>query len=55
MKTGSFEFDKHQMGYTKTGVGPDVILLHGFGEDQHIFNSTVNALKKNIRYTHLIY
>jgi len=49
MKTGSFEFDKHQMGYTKTGVGPDVILLHGFGEDQHIFNSTVNALKK--KYT----
>ena len=46
MKTGSFEFDKHQMGYTKTGVGPAVILLHGFGEDHHIFNSAVYALEK---------
>ena len=46
METRSFEFDKHQMGYTKTGAGPAVILLHGFGEDHHIFNSTVTALEK---------
>jgi pimeloyl-ACP methyl ester carboxylesterase len=46
METRSFEFDKHQIGYIKTGTGPAVILLHGFGEDHHIFNSTVNALEK---------
>jgi pimeloyl-ACP methyl ester carboxylesterase len=34
------------MGYVKTGAGPAVILLHGFGEDHHIFNSTVTALEK---------
>ena len=49
METGSFEFDKHQMGYTKSGDGPAVILLHGFGEDHHIFNSTVSILEK--KYT----
>lgn len=49
METGSFEFDKHQMGYTKSGDGPAVILLHGFGEDHHIFNSTVSMLEK--KYT----
>ena len=49
METRSFEFDKHQMGYVKTGAGPAVILLHGFGEDHHIFNSTVTALEK--KYT----
>ena len=49
METGSFEFDKHQMGYTKSGDGPAVILLHGFGEDHHIFNSTVAILEK--KYT----
>ena len=43
----SFEFDNRQMGYQKTGTGPAVILLHGFGEDHHIFNITVTALKKN--------
>jgi pimeloyl-ACP methyl ester carboxylesterase len=46
METGSFEFDKHQMGYTKTGDGPAVILVHGFGEDHHIFNGTVSMLEK---------
>jgi pimeloyl-ACP methyl ester carboxylesterase len=46
METRSFEFDKHQMGYIKTGAGPAVILLHGFGEDHHIFKSTVAALEK---------
>jgi pimeloyl-ACP methyl ester carboxylesterase len=49
METRSFEFDKHQMGYTKTGAGCAVILLHGFGEDHRIFNSTVSALEK--KYT----
>ncbi len=49
METRSFEFDKHKMGYVKTGAGPAVILLHGFGEDYHIFNSTVTALEK--KYT----
>ena len=43
----SFEFDNRQMGYQKTGTGPAVILLHGFGEDHRIFNSTVTALEKN--------
>ncbi|MEN9350703.1 MAG: hypothetical protein RL372_1681 [Bacteroidota bacterium] len=47
METLSFEFDNKQMGYQKTGTGPVVILLHGFGEDHHIFNSTVTLLKKN--------
>ncbi len=46
METLSFEFDNRQMGYVKTGAGPAVILLHGFGEDHHIFNSTVTALEK---------
>ena len=49
METRSFEFDKHQMGYVKTGAGPAVVLLHGFGEDHHIFNSTVTILEK--KYT----
>ena len=47
METLSFEFDKRQMGCKKTGTGPVVILLHGFGEDHHIFSSTVAALEKN--------
>ena len=47
MATCFFEFDNRQMGYQKTGTGPDVILLHGFGEDHNIFNSTVTALEKN--------
>jgi pimeloyl-ACP methyl ester carboxylesterase len=46
METRSFEFDKHQMSYTKTGAGPAVVLLHGFGEDHHIFNTTIAALEK---------
>jgi len=46
MGTRSFEFDNRQMGYVKTGAGPAVILLHGFGEDHHIFNSTVAMLEK---------
>jgi pimeloyl-ACP methyl ester carboxylesterase len=46
METRSFEFDNRQMGYVKTGAGPAVILLHGFGEDRHIFNSTVTMLEK---------
>jgi dienelactone hydrolase len=46
METRSFEFDNRQMGYVKTGAGPVVILLHGFGEDHHIFNSTVAMLEK---------
>ena len=45
----SFEFDNRQMGYVKTGAGPAVILLHGFGEDHYIFNSTVAMLEK--KYT----
>ena len=47
MATYFFEFDNRQMGYQKMGAGPAVILLHGFGEDHHIFNSTVTALEKN--------
>lgn len=47
MITCTLEFDKHQMGYTKTGSGPAVVLLHGFGEDHKIFNSTVSVLEKN--------
>ena len=47
MATYFFEFDNRQMGYQKTGTGPAVILLHGFGEDHRIFNSTVTALEKN--------
>lgn len=47
MATYFFEFDNRQMGYQKTGTGPAVILLHGFGEDHSIFNSTVIALEKN--------
>ncbi len=43
----SFEFDNRQMCYQKTGTGPAVILLHGFGEDHRIFYSTVTALEKN--------
>lgn len=46
METRSFEFDNRQMGYVKTGAGPAVILLHGFGEDHYIFNSTVTMLEK---------
>jgi pimeloyl-ACP methyl ester carboxylesterase len=46
METRSFEFDNRQMGYIKTGAGPAVILLHGFGEDHHIFNSSVTILEK---------
>ena len=46
METRSFEFDNRQMGYVKTGAGPAVILLHGFGEDHYIFNSTVAILEK---------
>lgn len=49
MATYFFEFDNRQMGYQKTGTGPTVILLHGFGEDHNIFNSTVTALEK--KYT----
>ena len=47
MATYFFEFDNRQMGYHKTGAGPAVILLHGFGEDHHIFNCTVTTLEKN--------
>ena len=46
METLSFEYNKHQIGYVKTGAGPAVILLHGFGEDHQIFNSTVTILEK---------
>jgi pimeloyl-ACP methyl ester carboxylesterase len=49
METRSFEFDKHPMGYVKTGGGPAVILLHGFGEDHHIFKKIVTILEK--KYT----
>ena len=44
MATFSFDFDGKQMGYQKTGTGPAVILLHGFGEDHRVFNNTVAEL-----------
>jgi pimeloyl-ACP methyl ester carboxylesterase len=47
MASFSFEFDTLQMGCQKTGTGPAIILLHGFGEDHRVLNSTVVALKKN--------
>ena len=47
MAAFSFDFDSKQMGYQKTGIGPAVILLHGFGEDHRVFNSTVTALEKS--------
>jgi pimeloyl-ACP methyl ester carboxylesterase len=47
MTNFSFDFDSKQIGYQKTGTGPAVILLHGFGEDHRVFNSTITALEKN--------
>ena len=47
METLSFDFDGKQMGYQKTGTGPAVILLHGFGEDHRVFNNTVTVLEKS--------
>ncbi len=46
MTISSFEFHNQKIGYQKTGTGPAVILLHGFGEDRHIFKSTNATLEK---------
>ena len=35
----------NKVHYQKTGTGPAVMLLHGFGEDHTIWNKQVNALK----------
>ena len=36
-----------ELFYDRIGIGPTLILLHGNGEDHHIFDKIVNKLKEN--------
>ena len=37
-----------KLNYIKEGAGKPIILLHGNGEDHHIFDEIINKLKKNL-------
>ena len=43
-----------ELFYEKQGKGRPLILLHGNGEDHHIFDESVDALAKNGRFIGLI-
>lgn len=35
------------LAYKKTGHGPCILLLHGFGEDSNVFNTIIDQLKQH--------
>lgn len=47
----SFEYQNGEISYLVTGSGFPVVLIHGFGEDRHIWNAQINFLS---RYCQLI-
>ena len=42
-------FEKGEIGYSITGEGPAVVLLHGFLEDHTIWDSIAEMLSDNFR------
>lgn len=42
-----FIYKGSRLAYRKTGQGPSVLLLHGFGEDGAVFNSIIDQLKQH--------
>jgi pimeloyl-ACP methyl ester carboxylesterase len=44
-------YKNRSLHYQETGAGPDVLLLHGFGEDHRVWDSAVDHLKDSF---HLI-
>jgi len=39
--------DGYSIGYTKTGSGPAILLIHGWGDTKETFNQIANNLQKN--------
>lgn len=46
---GEILFQNKKIFYRITGQGPDIILLHGFGENGNVFNHQIEFLKKDFR------
>ena len=42
----SFEYQTGEISYLDVGTGFPVVLIHGFGEDRHIWNTQINFLNK---------
>ena len=38
----SFEYQTGEISYLDVGTGFPVVLIHGFGEDRHIWNTQIN-------------
>jgi pimeloyl-ACP methyl ester carboxylesterase len=49
MQTQSVPFKNSTLFYRATGIGPFVVLLHGFGEDGNIWQSQIDFLKPHFR------
>ncbi|MES2775442.1 MAG: alpha/beta hydrolase [Bacteroidota bacterium] len=47
--TNTFQYQNTTISYSDTGSGQIVVLLHGFGEDSHIFDRQVAFLKDRCR------
>jgi len=49
MQTHSIPFKNSSIFYRATGIGPCVVLLHGFGEDGNIWQSQIDFLQPHFR------
>lgn len=49
MATHTYTYNNTEVHYERVGAGPDVVLLHGFGEDRHVWAAQVTHLKSSFR------
>lgn len=47
MTTKQFIYEGSNLFYRKSGTGPSVLLLHGFGEDGSVFETIIDKLKQH--------
>lgn len=44
-----FEFDSLQIAYSQKGSGNAIVLIHGFGEDSHVWQGVADVLQANFK------
>lgn len=44
-----FEFDNLQIAYSQKGSGNAIVLIHGFGEDSHVWQGVADILQANFK------
>jgi pimeloyl-ACP methyl ester carboxylesterase len=50
MTTNQFIYEGSNLFYRKSGTGPSVLLLHGFGEDGSVFDSIIDGLQQHASF-----